>query len=268
MARRGVTVARWPSTAPAPSEAPSPAPPPRPSGLPNSHSTSACSASNTTTSSCSGGSSPTGRRRIRSGSRCTWRTVPCSVPCTRTPRAGCRSPPPCAGRSRAWPSISRPGRERPRWRACTRPPARCRSCGARAARSRRRRGATCCSGRCWANSSGGSTRPTPSPPDRSRRGRVERARVGRAPGVDQLSRALHHRARAASPAVTSSPLARPPATRCWRRRPPRAPICATPRSCARWSPTHARTSSTTSPPAPTSAGPGRTRSARSPTTSR
>ena len=172
----------------------------------------------------------------------------------------------CAGRSRASRSTSRRGPEPPRCRACIRPPVRCRSCGAPAAHSRKRPGATCCSGRCWANSSGGSTRPTPSPPDRSRRGGVKRARVGRIPGVAQLSRAFIT-ARAASPAVTSSPPARPMATSSRRaallprRSPRRGRARARRRRPAgrRLPPRRAR---------PRRPSRGRTRSARSPTTSR
>ena len=176
---------RWPSTAPAPSGALAGARPPRPSrplaarpaGLRHQYDDVELF----------GASSPTAggvlrsvrpprheRRRVRRRVR------------EHRPRAADpgRSAP---ARSRAWSSTSRPGPEPPRWRACIRPPTSCGESGAPAARSRRRRGATCCSGRCWASSSGGSTRRTPTLADRPRGGRVERARVGRARGVAELA---------------------------------------------------------------------------------
>ena len=60
----------------------------------------------------------------------------------------------CAGRSPGWPSTSPPGRATAAL-ARVHPDASSRSCGARAARSRRRPGGTCCSAPCSASSSGG-----------------------------------------------------------------------------------------------------------------
>ena len=228
----------WPSTAPAPSAAPSPAPPPRPSGPPSSRSTSASSASTTTTSSCSARfvtagapAYPVGLAlHVANGALfgavyAQRRAARCPVPAAAARAAGRagRAPRDLAGDRRAR-------------RACTR---------------RRRLPQLWGTGRAFAQATwrhllfgavlGELERrlnPPDSEPEPDRRGggRLQRPRLGRAPGLDRTApeRASSSPAPPASPGATSSRPARPPATSVDRRAAVRAaPTCATPAAPAR-----------------------------------
>ena len=257
-----------------------PAPPPRPSGPRSSPSTSASSAARTTTSSCSGASSPTAAPRIRSVSRCTSPTARCSARRTRTRRAALPVPGRrCAGRwpglaehLATWPgtaALSRvhPAAERVPAAVGLEPRVRAGHLAPPAVRHRARR-----------------ARAAPEPArlraaaDRPGRRRVQRPRFRRVRRVAQLERSGRRPSR-------PTPLIRPRLPRVFitgasgfagaylvaaceaagdvvvPAPPSSAPTCATRRSRARSSPTRGRTSSTTSPRAPTSgeswAGPAR-----------